>query len=486
MTSAARRGFRPFLFAVVGALILGSAPPASGGGSPSIRLFAADPHITVQRNGQRARIDPGMWVASVGGGFHLQVARPDYVSPVDIVQLDRETGDVVQDLPEDVLDGWFGLEKVFRMTLKDEDGVRVWAKTRGWCPNEGEPQRVNDQGPEAPSYPFYCGGYHPLTRGMVWGIDEGWAVGALGWYGSVRPRVELGEHTFRMFIKQPYRTLLGIAPGDADVSITVEVKPGGPGGGEEATPGREVQEQEQVEGVPDDTTPDPATLPDLVALPAWGINTRNHNGRDLLAFGSTEWNEGPQQMVVEGFRQPGEDVMDAFQYFYQDGEPVGRAPVGTMEYHQGGGHNHWHFTQFTEYSLLDETRSEVGVSGKQSWCLVPTDGIDLTVEGAEWNPWSFGFGTSCGWETSIWVREVLDVGWGDTYFQYSAGQALDITDLPNGTYYIKVEVNPLGALYETDGANNVELRKVILKGEPGQRTVSVPPWHGIDTEGGYF
>jgi hypothetical protein len=486
MTSAARRGFRPLLFAVVGALILGSAPPASGGGAPSVRLFAVDSSITVRRHDHRARIEPGAWVASVGGAFHLQVARPDYLSPVDIVQRDRETGDVVRDLPEDVLDGWRGLDEFFRMTVKDEDGDLVWARTRGWCPNRGEPQRVNDQGPESPSYPFYCGGFHPLTRGMVWGIDEGWAVSALGWGGAVHPQVQLGEHTFRMVIKEPYRTLLGIAPGDAEVSIKVTVEPGGSGGGgSEPIPRREAPEQHQVLGVPDDTSPDPATLPDLVALPAWGISTRSHNERDLLAFGSTEWNEGPQEMVVEGFREPGEDVMDAFQYFYQDGVPVGRAPVGTMEYHQGGGHNHWHFTQFTEYSLLDEAQNEVGVSGKQSWCLVPTDGIDLTVEGAEWNPWSFGFGTSCGDGSAIWVREVLDVGWGDTYFQYNGGQALNITDLPNGTYYIKVEVNPLGALYETDTSNNVELRKVILRGQPGHRTVRVPPWNGIDTEGGY-
>jgi hypothetical protein len=53
----------------------------------------------------------------------------------------------------------------------------------------------------------------------------------------------------------------------------------------------------------------------------------------------------------------------------------------------------------------------------------------------------------------------------------------------NGTYYIQIMANPLGRLLETDRGNDVSLRKVILGGEPGNRTVEVPPWHGIDGSG---
>ena len=35
---------------------------------------------------------------------------------------------------------------------------------------------------------------------------------------------------------------------------------------------------------------------------------------------------------------------------------------------------------------------------------------------------------------------------------------------------------------ETTTSNDVSLRKVILGGTPGHRTVKVPPWHGIDPE----
>jgi hypothetical protein len=78
----------------------------------------------------------------------------------------------------------------------------------------------------------------------------------------------------------------------------------------------------------------------------------------------------------------------------------------------------------------------------------------------------------------------LPAGWGDTYGQFLAGQAFDITDLPNGTYYVKVVANPDGRLIERRSDNNVSFRRVILRGTAGARTVTVPPYRGIDTEGG--
>ena len=72
------------------------------------------------------------------------------------------------------------------------------------------------------------------------------------------------------------------------------------------------------------TDPDPRSLPDLVALPAWGMSTYARRGHDYLAFNSTEWNAGPGTLVVEGFRGIDDPTMDAFQYFLLDGLPVGR------------------------------------------------------------------------------------------------------------------------------------------------------------------
>jgi hypothetical protein len=235
------------------------------------------------------------------------------------------------------------------------------------------------------------------------------------------------------------------------------------------------------------TDPSPAVMPDLVALPAWGITIdhQRRGQRDYLDFGATVWDRGPSPMVVEGFRRAdGSPVMDAWEYFYADGVAVGRAPAGDLMWDGRPGHQHWHFEQFARYSLLAADQTQVVRSEKTGFCLAPTDAIDMTLPGAEWNPYQVGLGTACGGRNSIWTREVLPTGWGDTYFQGLPGQSFDITDLPNGTYYIAVQANPDGALREVSAGNNTELRQVILGGTPGHRTVKVPPWHGIDTEGG--
>jgi hypothetical protein len=119
-------------------------------------------------------------------------------------------------------------------------------------------------------------------------------------------------------------------------------------------------------------------------------------------------------------------------------------------------------------------------SGKEAFCLANTDAIDYTVKGANWHPENTDLSTACGSQEAISVREVLDVGSGDTYTQERPGQSFDITDLPNGTYYIKVIANPENRLKESDTKNNVALRKVVLGGKPGARTVKVPPHHLID------
>jgi hypothetical protein len=67
-----------------------------------------------------------------------------------------------------------------------------------------------------------------------------------------------------------------------------------------------------------------------------------------------------------------------------------------------------------------------------------------------------------------------------------AGQSFDITDLPNGRYFVQVQANPTGSMIETTQDNNSSLRRVILRGKPGHRSVIVPPYKGIDSEGCWY
>ncbi|GAQ66108.1 lysyl oxidase family protein [Streptomyces scabiei] len=234
------------------------------------------------------------------------------------------------------------------------------------------------------------------------------------------------------------------------------------------------------------SVPKNTPMPDLRSLPAWDIAITDGEdgdvaGKDYLAFSANVWNAGPAPLVVDGFRKPGADKMDAYQYFYDaKGKQIGYTPTGTMEWDPREGHEHWHFTDFASYRLLSADQSKEVRSGKEAFCLANTDAINYTVKNANWHPENTDLSTACGSEDAISVREVLDVGSGDTYTQYRPGQSFEITDLPNGTYYIQVIANPENRLQETNHKNNIALRKVILGGTPGARTVKVPPHHLIN------
>jgi Lysyl oxidase len=469
--------------AMLAALAWPAVAPAQG--SPaSLRLVSTGGQMTLQRFAGSVPLDLGVWVAATGGDFQLEVARPDYDAPAAIDQVDAGSGSVVRDLPDDTLDEWFGLSRFVRVIVRKPNGAGITHGYFTFCPNGWDRQRVDDSGPELSRYPTFCGASSPFTRGMVWGIDSGWATNALGSadFGVPSLRLRAGRYVFVVRIARRYQELLEIPAADAQVMLDVRVKNVRRRGVFKAARAAEQSSRAPVQdvGVPDVTAPDPATLPDLVALPTWSMGTFHRRGRDFLGFAASPWNAGPAPLVVEGFRRPGESVMDAYQYFRDaDGNVVGRAQVGEMMFHSHPAHNHWHFLQFAAFTMHDAADLEVVRSRKQAFCLAPTDPIDLTVERASWVPWE-GIGTSCGSAGALWVREVLQAGWADTYYQGVPGQAFNITGLPNGWYYVKLELNPLRTLHEVTTANNTESRLVRLSGRPGARRVLVTPWHGIE------
>jgi hypothetical protein len=472
---------RPFAFALALSVSLGVpnlAPiTASASGIPSLRVLVGQSTITVQRFGSNpAYVYGGTYLASVGGAFQLDVSRPNYRTPVGLTQVDTDTGAVLRTLPSDLLrNTWGGLVNFLQFTVRDAAGHVVSRQGSSWCPNDYNLQRVDDSGPLVSRYPFGCYG-NPFTRGMVWGVDAGWAVTATARRGLSIDGPD-GSYTVTTRIRPRYQDLLAIPAADASATITVVVQTVGTAATHRGTTSGLAQLPEDV---PIDTSPDPSTIPDLRTLPAWSISVTPRRQKDFLSFAATEWNAGPQRLSVEGFRQDGAPTMDAFQYFFDDaGNVVGKAPVGTMAFDDRRGHQHWHFEQFVRYTLLDSTKTRVVRSHKQSFCLAPTDPIDLTVHGADWNPGTIGLGSVCGDQTAIWIREDVPTGWGDTYVQYVGGQAFNITGVPNGVYFVQVKVNPLGALYETNTRNDTTLRRIRLRGTPGNRTVVVSPWHGI-------
>ena len=489
----ARSGRKMLALAVtVPLLALANVSPQASAAEPNLKVFSSNKNITIKRDRKGPVIlDLGIFVAAQGAPFEIRLHRPDYDHPPNVVQVvPGMAGPELRALPADIADGWLGLEEFLHVNIRRATGKTVAERRWTFCPNGFEPQRLSDEGPIVRTYPAYCS-TNPFTKSTVWGIDEGWAMPVLG-YDTPPMRLKDGRYNITASIDPRYVELFGIAPGDAVTTVAVEIRTVkrcrhcGHGKAlafaDGQTQGTDSTQRAPRSAVPTMTDPDPSVLPDVIALPSWGISTDRRRSGDFLAFGATVWAGGASPLVVEGFRRAGEDVMDGWQYFYRDGQPIGRAPAGPLEYDPRRGHHHWHFKQFASYRLLNADMTEVVASTKEAFCLAPTDAIHLDLPGAAWNP-EIGLSTACGSRSSIWVREILPLGWGDTYSQSLPGQSFDITDLPNGTYYIEVRANPEGLLKEQDSSNNSELRQVILRGRPGHRKVVVPPWHGIDTEG---
>jgi hypothetical protein len=471
-------------------MVAGAGPAGARAEStgPTVKLIAAQKSVTVDSYGGVVYMDPGIYVASFGQALVFHVQRPSYAKPVTISQILRTGGrTVTRRLPDSVVrDGWIGLRDFIRLRVTNAAGKVVNSSRQPFCPNGYDPERATPDSALNSPYPEQCSAFDPFQKAMAWGIARGWAVDQIAFYGKIKP----GRYEVTEMITHRYQRLLHIAAANAKVTVKVTVvKQEGCCGTRQARP-RPLRRLARAgslrpePAVPALRHPPLAALPDLVPLPSWGISTTSTHPKkgpvtDYLDFGATVWIGGHSPLDVEGFRSHGSATMKAYQYFWRNGRLIGRTRVGTMGF---AGYNHWHFRQFAQYRLLTAGKKLALRSHKEGFCIAPTDPIDLLLPRALWQPSSIGLFGECGSPSALWVREMLPIGWGDTYFQSVPGEAFNITRIPNGTYYIEIIANPLRLLHETNIGNDISLRKVILGGTLGHRTVRVPAIHGIDPE----
>lgn len=501
--------------------------------SDTILAYTYDGHVY---------FDSAVWLAAYGESYEFWTKRAKVSSPVTLTKrVVRGKKRTTTQAPAAIVDGLDGFKNGLTVQVKTPKGKVLAKETRTFCPSGTDRQRVDPAGPTAPVYPTFCGG-NWFTKSTVFGIEQGWAS-QLDSYFEVKTKRE--DLVVTTSISKPVADFLGIPASRRSVTQKIELVDeceiwdceetgeellGEPGEGfstlaqEDALTARAEDLRARSGGAhgshgersgsshrtnlftlpdggrghggnqpalgqagskPSNKRPAKNTLPDLVSLPAWQIEAEvDQDGIDRLTFNANEWNAGPAPLVVEGYRENAGDVMAAYQFFYRNGKEVGSTRTGSMEYHDAPEHDHWHFLDFASYELVKPNGALVTTSGKQSWCLTPTDPVDLSVRGASWRPDSVGLESACGDRSAIWLREVLPAGWGDTYTQEQT-QAFDLTGVRNGTYQIRITVNPNGNLHERTKSNNVSLRTVILGGKAGARTVEVPPYQGVDTEVGF-
>jgi len=455
------------------------ARPAAAG--PAIKLIKSESSMTLRRHGKGVvYLDPNIYVAALGAPFQVDVQRSSYTTPVqayEIVNGHRRL------LPSWVMSGWNGLRDFIQLQIRNARGKVVASRLLNYCPDSYDPARVDPAGATTSPYPQTCREQDPFPLSSVWGIARGWATDPTELSHTPNFKLSLGRYRVTESIPARYASLLGIPARDASATMTLNVAKGAARHLRPAAIGSKPLPS-LPRNVPLLSHVPASALPDLVPLPSWGITTSHvrKTNQDFLNFGATVWVGGHSPLDVEGFRTPGSTVMKAYQYYWRNGKVIGRTRAGTMFFDNKKGHHHWHFQQFARYVLLKANKKVAVRSEKVGFCIAPSDPVDLALPGATWNVPFFGLRGQCGVPAAMWVQEYMPIGWGDTYDQFKAVQAFNITHLPDGTYYIEIIANPEHLLHEVTRSNDVSLRKVIITGPAGHRQVRVPAWHGIDPE----
>jgi hypothetical protein len=462
--------------------------------------------------------DLGVNVIAGKDPFEIRATRTSYADPISAKQVVLKNGKKKEvALPAGMVTEWNGLKDFTTVTFKDAAGTEVKSYKTDFCPSYYGSTRTRRDAPADNPYPQGCS-YNPFTIGSVWGIQAGWNAVTDSLPSNGELDLADGDYTATVTLNKKYQDYFKISAGSSPLKVNVKVQTVDEGeqgaaavkakvkaarAGENTAEAAALAEHGEHAGQgdakrqvsaykpefrPPARKPKAVKLasipkgprPDLRSLPAWGIDLEQGDGKAFVNFGATVWNGGTSPLLVDGFRQTGTDLMDAYQYFFDaKGKEVGSVAAGTMEWDARTGHRHWHFTDFAQYNLLTADQKQTVRSGKEAFCLVNTDAVDYTIPNAKWRPSNTDLSSSCGENTAVAVREVLDIGNGDTYTQSLPGQSFEVTDLPNGTYYIEVKANPANKLSELSTTNNSSLRKIILGGTPAARTLEVPAVHGI-------
>jgi hypothetical protein len=128
-------------------------------------------------------------------------------------------------------------------------------------------------------------------------------------------------------------------------------------------------------------------------------------------------------------------------------------PSSTPGFEFGACHGHFHFEGYARYELVDPTGAIAAQGHKQAFCLL--DSVPIGLPGAPTTP-----RFHCGFQG-------LTRGWADIYDSSLDCQWVDITDVPDGDYVLRISINPDRVIAESSFANNtVEVPVTVADAPP--------------------
>ncbi|HEU4577481.1 MAG TPA: lysyl oxidase family protein [Polyangiaceae bacterium] len=115
-------------------------------------------------------------------------------------------------------------------------------------------------------------------------------------------------------------------------------------------------------------------------------------------------------------------------------------PTTTPGFEFASCHGHFHFEGYADYQLLDGTGAVAATGHKQAFCLLDSEPVG--IPGAPTTP-----RFHCGFQG-------IQRGWSDVYGAGLDCQWVDITDVPEGDYTLRIRINPERVIQEADYTNN--------------------------------
>jgi hypothetical protein len=196
-------------------------------------------------------------------------------------------------------------------------------------------------------------------------------------------------------------------------------------------------------------------LPDMIVNPSYlgdvALVNNVELGRYHLRFSNATANIGDGPLYVYGVppaKGAGDETQEVRQRIFFVDDTFADRTAGFFTFHDT--HNHVHLNDWALYRLREvlpqEGIGEVVAEGdKTSFCLLDTAIYDDTLpnfpDGAQFRDCEFGV-------------QGISVGFQDVYNRFLPDQWIDVTDVPNGQYWLESVVDPLDHMLEKDETNN--------------------------------
>ena len=218
-------------------------------------------------------------------------------------------------------------------------------------------------------------------------------------------------------------------------------------------------------------------LPDMIVresdLYDNDVTTSVAPGRVHLRLSNGTANIGLGPLHIMGGEPNGDDTQQVLQRVFADDGSFYDRVAGNFIHHPTHGHVHfegWALYRLREILPDDGVGSVLAEGEKTSFCLIDGGIQDASLPNFQGS----SFYTSCG-ETV----QGISVGWYDVYGSYLPGQNIDITDVPDGTYWLESIVDPDDTVLESDETNNATRIKVTI-GAP--EPVNPDPYEPNDSQ----